>query len=110
MVLILKGCLGGDVGAVGPEGFAKGDIDGIWVPELGLGLLNMCVEGFFFLLVKLLASGVDEIVEGYLDEDVVEGRPGNGTGITRRYPRPLKRAQDHPNQPRNEGDMVKTVF
>ena len=35
---------------------------------------------------------------------------GNGTGITRRYPRPLKRAQDHPNRPGNEGDMVKILF
>ena len=74
LVLVPKGCLGGDVRAVGPERFAKGDVDGIWVLELGLGLLDMCMEGFFFLLVKLLTSGMDKIVKGYFDEDMVEGR------------------------------------
>ena len=42
--------------------------------ELGLGLLDVCVEGFFFSLVELLTSGVNEVVEGYFDEDVVKGR------------------------------------
>ena len=34
----------------------------------------MGVEGFFFLLVKFLTSGMYEVVEGYLDEDMAEGR------------------------------------
>ena len=78
MVLVPKGFLGGDVGAIGPERFAKGDVDGIWVLELGLGLLDVCVEGFFFPLVDLLTSGMDEVVEGYLNEDMVEGRVRQG--------------------------------
>ena len=60
MVLVPKGCLGGDV-------------EGVGVLELGLRLHDICVEGFFLPLVKLLTSGVDEVVEGYFDEDVVEG-------------------------------------
>ena len=41
--------------------------------KLGFELLDVGMEGFFFLLVKLLTSGVDEIVEGYLNKDVAKG-------------------------------------
>ena len=78
LVLVPKGFLGGDVGAVRPERFAKGDVDGVWVLEFGLELLNMGVEGFFFHLIKLFTSGVDKVVEGYFDKDVAEGRVRRG--------------------------------
>jgi hypothetical protein len=56
-----------------PKGFLGGDVEGVGVLELGFGLLNVGVEGFFLLLIKLLTSGVDKVVEGDLDKDVVEG-------------------------------------
>ena len=31
------------------------------------------MEGFFFLLVKLLTSGIDKVVKGNLNKDVAEG-------------------------------------
>ena len=77
MVLVPKGFLGGDIRAVRPVGLAKGKVwEGVkwvWVLELRLKLFDVHVEGFFFLLVKLLMSGMDEVVKGYLDKVVTKG-------------------------------------
>ena len=61
-----------------PKGFLGGDIEGIGVLELGLGLLDVGVERFFVLLVQDFASGVDEVVEGDFDKDVTKGRVRRG--------------------------------
>ena len=61
-----------------PKGCFGGDVEGVGVLELGFKLLDMSVEGYFFLLVKLFSSGVYEVVKGYLDEDVTEGRVRRG--------------------------------
>ena len=49
-----------------------GDVEGIGVLELGLGLLDAGVERFFVLLVQNFASGVGEVVEGNFDKNVAE--------------------------------------
>ena len=61
-----------------PKGFLGGDVEGVGVLELGLELVDVGVEGFFLPYVKLLTSGVDKVVEGDLNKDVVEGRVGRG--------------------------------
>ena len=58
--LVPKGCLGGDV-------------EGIRVLELGLGLLDVGVERLFILLVQDFAGGMDKVVEGDFDKDVAKG-------------------------------------
>ena len=63
----------GDVLVFVPTGCLGGDVEGVGVLELGFGLLNVGVEGFFLLLIKLLTSRVDKVVEGDLNKDVVEG-------------------------------------
>ena len=55
-----------------PKGCFGGDVEGAGVLKLRLGLLDVCVEGYFFLLVKLFSSGMYEVVEGYLNEDMTE--------------------------------------
>ena len=76
MVLVPKGFLGGDVGAVGPVRLAKGkvgeNIKQVRVLKLGLELFDVGVEGFLFLLVKLLTSSVNKVVKGYLNKNVVK--------------------------------------
>ena len=61
-----------------PKGFLGGDVEGIGVLELGLGLLNMGVERFFVPLVQDFSGGVGEIVEGDFDKDVTKGRVWRG--------------------------------
>jgi hypothetical protein len=69
LVLVPKGFLGGDVGAVGPVRLAEGkvgeNVKQVGILKLGLELFDVGMEGFLFLLVKLLTSGVNKVVEGY---------------------------------------------
>ena len=55
------------------KGFLGGDVEGIGVLELGLGLLDVGVERFFILLVQDFSGGVGKVVEGDFDEDVAKG-------------------------------------
>ena len=61
-----------------PKGFLGGDIKGVGVLELGLGLLDVGVERFFVLLVQDFTGGVGEVVEGDFDKNVTKGRVGRG--------------------------------
>ena len=61
-----------------PKGFLGGDVEGIGVLELGLGLLDVGVERFFIPLVQDFVGGVGEVVEGDFDKDMTKGRVRRG--------------------------------
>ena len=75
-----------------------------WIIDSGASR-NMCARRDWFHHYSLLTSPIDVVLS---DNSAIQA--GNGTGITHRYPHRSKRAQDHPNRPRNEGDMVKILF
>ena len=60
------------------KGFLGGDVEGIGVLELGLGLLDVGMERFFVLLVQDFAGSMGEVVEGDFDKDVTKGRVRRG--------------------------------
>ena len=62
-----------------PNGFIGGDVEGVRVLKLGLELLDVGVEGFFFVkAVELLTGSVGEVVEGDLGKDMGEGGARRG--------------------------------